>query len=186
MTTTPTMIGTYQSTQLAIYPFNLKNFRGLILPFSLFISSLLVFLSTFGVLSADAASHQVKRLDIPIPTANIPTTLSFPLYEQDSIQYFSAGIGKEERSLTYPPFPLKLIFTQGGRAYLVGVSIDVANQDRTLHIKIPGEEVEGPWLFINIPNGTYFISGTDSNGTTIKKTITMKADQSTVVHYRFP
>ena len=60
-------------------------------------------MTTFWVTSVEASSHYVNVLEIPIAAESIPKILRFPLYEQESIQYFSAGIGKEERSLTYPP-----------------------------------------------------------------------------------
>jgi len=138
------------------------------------------------VTTVEASTNQVKVLEFPLSTGTIPKTLKFPLYEQESIQYFSAGLGKEERSLSYPPFPLKLIFVQGERAYLAGVSVLVVNEDGTRRINIPGKEVEGPWLFIDAPTGTYKVSVTDSNGLTIEKAITIKTDKSTVVHFRFP
>ena len=143
-------------------------------------------LSIFWVTQVGASSSQVKLLEIPVLSASIPKTLTFPVYEQASIQYFSAGLGKEERSLTYPPFSLKLIFVQGKRAYLAGVSTVISKEDGTQLLRVPEEEVEGPWLFLNLPTGNFIVSGTDSNGTTIKKTIRIEADKSTVVHFRFP
>lgn len=134
----------------------------------------------------EASSHQIKILEIPLHKGSIPETLTFPLYEQASIQYFSAGLGKEERSLTYPSFPLKLIFVQGERAFLASVSVHIAKEDGTTLLRIPGEEVEGPWLFINIPPGTYAVSGIHSNGTTIEKTISVLTDKQTIIHFRWP
>ena len=173
--------------QLDIYRAIWKRVGNFFLTFSILISlSSSALINIFWVTTVEASSHQVKLLEIPLPEGSIPKKLTFPLYEQDSIQYFSAGLGKEERSLTYPPFPLKLIFVQGERAYLAGVAIHLTNEDETLRLEIPGEEVEGPWLFINIPTGTYVISGTDSDGTTVKKTITVQPTKSTVVHFRWP
>jgi hypothetical protein len=187
MNTTPRTSKAYPPPQLNLYRATWKRVGNFFLTFSIIISfSISALINIFWVTSVDASSHQVKLLEIPLPTGSIPKTLTFPLYEQDSIQYFSAGLGKEERSLTYPPFPLKLIFVQGERAYLAGVSIHLANEDGTLRLEIPGEEVEGPWLFINVPAGTYVVSGTDSDGTTIKKTITTEPTTSTVVHFRWP
>lgn len=177
----------HTTPQLNIYRTSWRNLRGGLLTFSIlvgFISGPI--LNIFWVTPVEASSHHAKVLDIPLPIGNIPTTLKFPLYEQGSIQYFSAGLGKEERSLIYPPFPLKLIFVQGERAFLAGVAIQIANEDGMQLLKIPGEDVEGPWLFINIPTGTYVVSGTDSSGTTIKKTINVPSDKSTVVHFRWP
>jgi len=66
------------------------------------------------------------------------------------------------------------------------VSIHIAKEDGSQLLSIPGEEVDGPWLFINLPIGTYVVSGTNSQGTTIKKTTTVKPDKSVVVHFRWP
>ena len=187
MNTTPRNPTACPSAQLNIYRTNWRNVRGLLLAVSIlgsFVSSAL--LNTFWVTTVEASSHQVKLLEIPLLTGSIPKTLTFPLYEQESVQYFSAGLGKEERSLNYPAFPLKLIFIQGEPVYLAGVSVLLADEAGTRQLKIPGKEVEGPWLFINIPTGTYMVSRTDSNGTTIKKTITVQTDKSTVVYFRFP
>jgi len=134
----------------------------------------------------ETSPHQVKFLEIPRPNGNINKPLTFPLYEQQGIQYFSAGLGKEERSVTYPPFSLKMIFVQGERAFLAGVSVHIAKEDGTQLVSIPGKEVEGPWLFINLPSGTYVISGTNSQGVTIKKTTTLQPEKSTTVHFRWP
>ena len=187
MNTTPRNPTTCPSAQLDVYRRSWRNVRSLLLMFSIlsgFVAIALI--NTFWVTTVEASSHQVKLLEIPLPTGGIPKTLTFPLYEQESIQYFSAGLGKEERSLTYPPFPLKLIFVQGKRAFLARVSVHIAKEDGTQLLRIPEEEVEGPWLFINIPTGTYVVSGTDSDGTNIKKTITVETPKPTVVHFRWP
>ena len=187
MNTTPRTSAACPPSQVDLYRTRWKSVGSFFVTFSIltsFLSSGLI--NTFLVTKVEASSNQVKLLEIPLPTGSIPKTLTFPLYEQGSIQYFSAGLGKEERSLRYPPFPLKLIFVKGERAFLAGVSVHIAKEDGTQLLRVPSEEVEGPWLFINIPAGTYVISGTDSDGTTIKKTITVQTTKSTVVHFRWP
>ncbi len=131
-------------------------------------------------------SPEKNILEIPLPEGNYPRTLKFPLYEQQNIQYFSAGLGKEERSLTYPPYPLKLVFIQGKGAYLAGVSVDVATKDGKTVLSIPGDHVQGPWLFMNIPTGTYVVRGTNSRGRSIEKTVIVRADSPTVAHFQWP
>ena len=136
MNTTPRHPTACPLAQLNVYQTSWRNFPGLLLMFSFlssFVSSALI--NTFWVTTVEASSNQVKLLEIPLPTGSIPKTLTFPLYEQESIQYFSAGLGKEERSLTYPPFPLKLIFVQGERAFLAGVSVHIAKEDGTQLLK---------------------------------------------------
>jgi hypothetical protein len=187
MDTTPTILETGRPSDVHVSKIVEKKVGSLLLRQSFLICFLSgAFMSSFWVTPIEASSHHVRVLEIPASEGSIPTTLTFPLYEQEGIQYFSAGLGKEERRLNYPPFSLKLIFVQGERAYLAGVSIHLVSEDGMRRFKIPGEEVEGPWLFINVPTGTYLVSGADSNGTTIEKTITIQNDKLTVVHFRFP
>src|SRR5690242_10020598 len=51
-----------------------------------------------------------------------------PLYHVGNIQYFSAGVGVEERRAEYPLFPLKVVFTAGGKPYLSGVDVTVRSE----------------------------------------------------------
>jgi hypothetical protein len=82
-----------------------------------------------------------------------------PLYRAGTIPYFSAGVGLEERRAEYPPFSLKLVFTAGGKPYLTGVDVTVRREkEEGLPITISHEQINGPWLFIDLPSGTYDIS----------------------------
>lgn len=153
----------------------------------MFISlSLMPFSTPSWAGAGEASEHFSKYLEIQLEGETIPKHLNFPLYEQNNTQYFSAGLGKEERSLSYPPYPLKLIFVKGERAFLANVAIEVLRPDHTNLISIPGEEVQGPWLFINLPAGKYVVKATDSSGTTIEKTINLPAKKRTTVHFRWP
>lgn len=128
----------------------------------------------------EASEHFLQFLEIPLEGDNLPAILSFPLYEQNNIRYFSAGLGKEERSLAYPPYPLKLIFVKGERAYLTNVAVEVLHPDGTTLLSIPKEEVQGPWLFVNLTGGKYIIKATDSSGITQEKTIKLSTNTTTV------
>ena len=187
MDTTPTILETGRPSDVHVSQIVEKKVGSLLLRQSFLVCFLSgAFMSSFWVTPIEASSHHVRVLEIPASEGSIPTTLTFPLYEQEGIQYFSAGLGKEERRLNYPPFSLKLIFVQGERAYLARVTVNILKKDGTPLLMIPGGEVDGPWLFINIPTGRYMISGTDSTGTTIQKTITVASDGQTVIHFRFP
>ncbi|MEX2492233.1 MAG: hypothetical protein WD425_10780 [Nitrospirales bacterium] len=186
MNSTPTRARGCGTLQVNISRTRLRNVWGRLMTISFLLSVATNPMLFWATPVVEASSHHAKVLEFPLPTGSIPKTLAFPLYEQGPGQYFSAGLGKEERSLTYPPFPLKLIFVQGERSFLAGVSVQIAREDGTQVLKIPGEDVEGPWLFIKIPSGTYVVSGTDSSGATIKKTISVQTEKTTVVHFRFP
>ena len=51
------------------------------------------------------------------------TTEVLPLHKVGSARYFSTGIGTEERTAQYPPFPLKLVFIAGAKAYVTQVAV---------------------------------------------------------------
>ena len=123
---------------------------------------------------------------LELPSADENTKLKFTLYEGNDVQYFSAGVGIEERQAVYPPYPLKLIFVQGARAYLAEVNISIAKADGTTVVEIPSDHVMGPWLFVNLPSGTYTITATDSLQRAIEKQVSVEGTETKVIHFRWP
>lgn len=90
-----------------------------------------------------------------------------PLYRSGALRYFSAGVGMEERVAEYPPFPLKIVFTAGGKPFLAGVSVTIQPAGGGPALAIPREQVEGPWLFVDLPSGIYDV--TAAYGDTVQK-----------------
>jgi len=86
-----------------------------------------------------------------------------PLRQNGSIRYFSAGVGLEERQAEYPPFSLKLVFTAGGKPYLTGVDVAIRSVKSEMTVRIPKDQIEGPWLFIDLPSGAYDITAAYGN-----------------------
>ena len=78
-----------------------------------------------------------------------------PLYRTGAVRYFSAGVGLDERAATYPPFSLKLVFTAGGKPFLTGVSVTIKPAKGGVAVTIPADQVDGPWLFVDLPAGSY-------------------------------
>jgi hypothetical protein len=83
-----------------------------------------------------------------------------PLHQSGNIRYFSAGVGMEERQAQYPPFSLKLVFTAGGKPYVTGVEVAIRAMKGNMAVDIPKKQIEGPWLFVDLPSGTYDITAT--------------------------
>ena len=81
-----------------------------------------------------------------------------PLHHVGNVRYFSAGVGVEESQAEYPPFSLKLVFTAGGKPYLTGVEVAIRSLKTKTAVSIPKEQIEGPWLFVDLPSGTYDIT----------------------------
>ena len=109
-----------------------------------------------------------------------------PLYQVGKVRYFSAGIGLDERQAEYPAFALKLVFTAGGKPFLTGVAVTIQGPKGMEKIVIPGEQVTGPWLFVDLPAGTYDISAVQADQTQTMKAVKVERGKTTVVYLRWP
>lgn len=114
-------------------------------------------------------------------------TYSFtvPIYQSGDIRYFSAGVGVEERHVAYPPFPLKLIFVAGDHPYLSQIDVTISTESGTV-LHVPETNVNGPWLFIDLPEGTYTIYAQHAGQTRVKKGIKVSAKGTKTVYFRWP
>ena len=110
---------------------------------------------------------------------------SIPLYRAEGVRYFSAGVGIEERSAEYPPFSLKLVFTAGGKPFLAGVAVTIQSAKGGPPINIPREHVNGPWLFVDLPSGTYHVTAVHADRTQGLKGVTVEAGRTKTVHLRW-
>ena len=111
---------------------------------------------------------------------------SLPLYRTDGVRYFSAGVGIEERTAKYPPFSLKLVFTAGGKPFLSGVAVTIQSAKGGPSINIPRDHVNGPWLFVELPSGTYHLTAIHADRTQDFKGVTVEAGKMKTVHLRWP
>jgi len=109
-----------------------------------------------------------------------------PLHQIEGVRYFSAGVGIEERAAEYPPFALKLVFTAGGKPFLAGVDVTIQSADGGAAMRIPGEQVEGPWLFVDLSPGTYDIAGSHAGRAQGLKGIKVEGGKQKTVHLRWP
>ena len=169
-----------------------STFPQIVLPrlFLVIVGTLAVFNLVFpgqqAARAQDESSSTVTSSILEVPSSEEGVNLKFTLYNGQYFQYFSAGVGIEERKAVYPGYPLKLIFVQGARAYLAEVNISILKADGTTLVEIPSAHVMGPWLFVNIPSGTYTITATDSRGRAIKKQVKLGEERTKVVHFRWP
>jgi hypothetical protein len=108
-----------------------------------------------------------------------------PLMRSGDIRYFSAGVGVEERQAQYPSFPLKIILVAGDKAYLSRTSITISDATGAVRLEVPAEQVTGPWLFVDLPPGTYKITGTRDGQTVVKDRVSVRSDGITTVYLRW-
>lgn len=112
-------------------------------------------------------------------------SFTLPIYQSGDIRYFSAGVGVEERQVDYPPFPLKLIFVAGKQPYLSQIDVTISDGSGTV-LHVPEQNVNGPWLFIDLPAGTYTIFAQHAGQTKVKKGIRVSAKGTKTVYFRWP
>jgi len=110
---------------------------------------------------------------------------SLPLYRADGVRYFSAGVGIEERTAKYPAFSLKLVFTAGGKPFLSGVAVTIQSAKGGPSINIPPDHVNGPWLFVELPSGTYHLTAIHADRTQGLKGVTVEEGKMKTVHLRW-
>lgn len=108
-----------------------------------------------------------------------------PLYRSGKVRYFSAGVGLEERRASYPLFSLKLVFTAGGRPFLTGVDVTIQPANGGSAIHIGREQVEGPWLFVDLPSGVYDIVAAQGEYRQELTGISVEAGKQRTVHLRW-
>lgn len=109
-----------------------------------------------------------------------------PLHQVGNVRYFSAGVGVEERAAEYPPFPLKLVLTAGGKPFLAGASVSIKAAKGGTALTIPKEQVEGPWLFVDLPPGLYDLTATHGNSAQRLNGIKVEAGRQKTVYVRWP
>lgn len=112
--------------------------------------------------------------------------MTIPLYRSDDIRYFCAGVGLEERQADYPPFPLKIILVAEGGAYLAHVAVTIRTQSGALSIEIPRERVTGPWVFVDLPPGTYDLSAARDGDTRERKNFKILPNSTRSLYFRWP
>ena len=112
-------------------------------------------------------------------------TTIFPIYHVGAVRYFSAGTGLEERLAQYPPYPLKLVFIAGPRAYVTQVAVTIKDAAGKTNVLVPGEQVTGPWLFVDLPAGTYEITAIRRDRSEVKQKVAVGAGGSRTVYFRW-
>ncbi|MDO8356211.1 MAG: carboxypeptidase-like regulatory domain-containing protein [Nitrospirota bacterium] len=158
--------------------------RQILIPAFVLLSSLCV-----GVSFADDPVPRIgesgESLELEFQVNGQRSKGSLPLYRAEAVRYFSAGVGIEERSAEYPPFSLKLVFTAGGKPFLAGVAVTIQPAKGGPAINIPQEHVNGPWLFVDLPAGTYRVTAIHAARTQGLKGIKLEAGKTKTVHLRW-
>ena len=110
---------------------------------------------------------------------------TIPVHKAGHIRYFSAGVGLEERSVRYPPFSLKVIFVAGRKSYLSQVSVKITDAGGKVLVEVPREQVTGPWLFVDLPSGTYNVSASGEGRPDVAIRVAIETKHTKTVYVRW-
>lgn len=126
------------------------------------------------------------RIELEYTAADgITAQTIIPIYRVGAVRYFSAGVGVEERAAQYPPFPLKLVFIAGPKAYVTQVAITIKGTKGNVSLLVPGDQVTGPWLFVDLPAGTYEITAIRRDQSEVKQKVEVITGGSRTVYFRW-
>jgi len=99
------------------------------------------------------------------------------------VPYACSGVGNSQDDPRWKTYPLKLMFTAAGKAYVanVGVSILDSRGNEVLRVTC-----DAPWLLARLGPGTYTVSA-QAYGSTIKRTkVSVPASGQNELAIRFP
>lgn len=135
-----------------------------------------------GAIATIGASGDAVELRHQVEGQTIVDRL--PLYRSGEVRYFSAGVGLEERQAEYPPFSLKIVFTAGGKPFLAGVSVEL-KPARGAAVTVAPEQVQGPWLFVDLPAGVYSVTASYAGQTQTLKHVKVEAGRQATIYMRW-
>ena len=81
---------------------------------------------------------------------------------------------------------LKLVFTAGGKPFLTGVSVTIKPAKGGAAITVPAEQVDGPWLFVDLPTGVYDFTAVHRDREQGLKGIKVEAGKQKELQIRWP
>ncbi len=147
-----------------------------------------VWLGAVNVMAASGVARVLPAADgieLEFPADGGSHKEVIPLYQRGTIRYFSAGIGQVEREAAYPLFALKLVFTAGGKPFVTGAGVIIRNAKGAEVLTIPREQMTGPWLFIDLPEGAYDVAASLGGVTQTLKGIKIRRGHVTTQHVRW-
>ncbi len=96
--------------------------------------------------------------------------------------YVCTGVGESKEDPRWKEYPLKLVFTGSGRAYISEVKVDLKDGSGQSLIKV---DCDGPWLLAKLPAGKYAVQAS-AEGITKNVSVTVPASGQLEWVIRFP
>lgn len=88
----------------------------------------------------------------------------------ENTQYACTGIAESKEDPRWKNYPLKLVFTGAGRAYVAEVSVILKNSSGEVTLQTT---CDAPWLVVRTKPGKYSVTATAEGGGTKRTTVTI-------------
>ncbi len=112
-----------------------------------------------------------------------------PLFADDieltyqNTQYVCTGVGESKEDERWKAYPLKLIFTAAGRAYVAEVSATIKDSSGNVVLQTT---CDAPWLLAKLKPGRYSITASAEGGGSKTASLTVPSSGQQQFVIRFP
>jgi hypothetical protein len=128
----------------------------------------------------------IVAVSVALALAGGPVFASDSMRATSAVRVLSGGVGENARQAMRQKadgYELKLVFasTPSG-SYLAGVPVTIRNQVGTT---VVDEVSQGPWMFVDLPSGSYTVKATEGNSVQTKNVVVRQGSNRTI-HFRWP
>jgi len=115
---------------------------------------------------------------VPAGVRSADAELPVPVQKYESVRYYSAGIGIEERRQLPQLFPLRLVFKTDKGNLLCDAEVTISARGTTV---FRGRAQNGPWLVVDLAPGTYDIQAVQDGKAQSARGVRVKAGKQRTV-----
>lgn len=120
----------------------------------------------------------VLVVGVPAGVCSADAELPVPVQQYESVRYYSAGIGLDERRQLPQLYPLRVIFATDKGNLLCGAEVTISAKGATV---FRGLAQNGPWLVVDLAPGTYDIQAVQDGKAKAAKGVRLTAGKRRTV-----
>jgi len=120
----------------------------------------------------------VLVVGVPAGVCSADAELPVPVQKYESVRYYSAGVGIDERLQLPQLFPLRVIFRTDKGNLLCDAEVTISAKGTTV---FRGRAQNGPWLVVDLAPGTYDIQAVQDGKAQAAKGVRLTAGKKRTV-----
>lgn len=124
----------------------------------------------------------VLVVGLPAGVYSADAVLPVPVQQYESVRYYSAGMGIDERRELPQLYPLRVIFRTDKGLLLCDAEVTITAKGTTV---FRGRAQNGPWLVVDLAPGTYDIKAVQEGKTQVAKGVRLTAGKRHTVSMKW-